>query len=596
MKRFPKKLWNGPTAIGESESRAMELTDLPYMTISSGEFMSRKRGMFREVTKRATEPTLPTTSFRASLWMAWTAPDMIARTLYNADKPDYYEYPVGAQLALDGSVRVVFKPGRPAKVRLGQPAFYRQADWFTEDRTMRVAWVAQGRYVRTALWQDPDRWASSTRQGNEGVGMTGRRREPDRLGIGWYMIGHNIRSSWAFGQSVWVNADKYPAPFYVVAACIVEINQVKYVKALGSSPTAVNSAWNTGGVVGSPDRMGLMDLATGTWTVFNLVYNDDGIAMPFGGAYAFNQSGTVAVMTTAQTFGNANGTFPPEEERRSLFAFTVNVDNAGVATRARLTIGEGSISYTSFPIPDDWSMSADPKAPVGSVREANGEVEETYLGGWLDWVGDQMVVAKLKYVLETARKEEVANWEYSYGPYLNRHAYAKFTSTYQLTVGTNVVATTQSVADRTQLFGAYPTEVSAGTTMAFTPIDLRRGVWWVSRRYTEQETTEPPDGGTVVNSREETAGGDLYIDGTIVHSAADKAAGNVTEIARTAFDADGAVNHFNGDVFVAVYEFGRRASTNHDGRSSELIYIGADGLRVLESSTNCYHGITLDMQ
>lgn len=602
MKRFPKKLLNGPTAIGESQSRAMELTDLPYMTISSGEFMSRKRGMFREVTKRAAA-AVPVTSFRASIWQPWGAPDMIARTLYDADKPDYIQYPTGARIYSDGSVKVRFTPGVPGvKVRRGQGTFSRQADWFTVDRKTRVSWVAQGRHIPDATWHDSNQWFDATRQGGEGAGMTGRRRGPEgNTGIGWYMVGHEVRAEWAFAQSVWVNTRKYTAPFYVVAACIVEIDQVKYVKALGSSTTAVNTAWNRRGIVGSPDRMGLMNLTTSVWTTFNLTYDDDGSALPFGGAYAFNQSGTTAVMTTGEVRPNtggvtANGAFVPPEEARALYAFTVSVNNLGVATRARQLIAQGTTAFTSFPPPANWLQTADPKAPVGSNRVSVVSSEDYYLGGWLDWAGDVMTVAKLRYAVSFQEDQTVANWAPSNDGVLNRSIHRVSTATYELTVGGSTITAPATVTEVSVDANTNVTTTTVdGARLSFTPIDLRRGVYWVGKRTIAQSTSQS-SGVLTVNTYDETASGDLYIDGSSVHTAPIKTVGNVNDIARTVPDADGAVNHFNGDVFVSVYEYGRRAGVNPDGRSSTLIYKGADAPTVLLTSADCYHGITLDMQ
>lgn len=616
MKRFPKKLWNGPTAIGESESRAMELTDLPYMTISSGEFMSRKRGMFREVTKKAAAAA-PMTSFRASIWRPWGAPDTVSRALYSAEKPDYAQYPTGAKLYVDGSVKLRFDPARPGvKVSRNQTGFSCQADWYTADRLTRVSWVSPGRYIPSAIWYDANQWFNSTRQGGEDVGLTGRRRGPEsRTGIGWYMKGHNVRGEWAFDRFVWVGRKKFTVPFYVVAACIVEIDQVKYVKVLGNATTTVESAFARRGIVGSPDRMGLMNLSTGVWATFNLVYADDGSAMPYGGVYAFNQSGTSAVMTTGeatQGYGAsyANGAFVAEADYFSLFAFFVHVDNVGGAARERRSVGQHPQEYENFPLPANWinAPSEGVQSPLPGARAAvSRSTTGMYWGGWFDWVGDTLVSASLKYTVAAYREAVITDgvWRPGYSTYHDDFAQI----TYTLTVGgyssSGVInrstfgsISAVPVGDMSQVLG----ETEQGTSLSFTPIDLRRGAFWVGSRTVDRSAVNAhvSASGSAWASQDtvfdETATGSLYIDGAVAHTAPIKTVGSVADIARTVPDADGAINHATGEVLVSVYEYGRRAGVNHDGRSSTLIYKGAGAPTVLLTSTDCYHGITLDMQ
>lgn len=590
MKYFPKKLWNGPTAIGESESRAMELTDLPYMTISSGEFMSRKRGMFREVTKKAVA-AVPKVKFRASVWEPMT----------NA-------------MALNGSALLkIDKQTGEATVTRNAFAYSLQSDWYGADKR-RVAWTSWGRYDFSAQYDDPP---------DEYVRRSGRTGADTRSG---FMTRFDQPQIWTLDQLVWVGRTMYAAPFYVACACLVKVDGVDYVKALGfASLTAARSST-------VPNKFGMRNMQTGVWTTTNISPQYPPSTFPAPLPLMFNESGTQALHMRRAVGSGAYG------HTKYL------VGNDGSVT----------VSFTPLRTPTNSQTGNDAWPTVGQPAAATTTSQRTDFEMVFDWVGDVVTVLESQYESASSRTRSTTfpvsttDKTYSYAEHYSRTVTIRLDGQ-SLASGTIVGDFYYEGNYRTSTLGAttLSTRSEVGVIPTAFPLDLRRKCLNVVSLQLDAQSG-------AAHAVSATFSASLFVDGAQQRTDASPTwtasqAGLDTPVTSGAGAAgwyDVAVNHETGASLVSRFAFadalpatistlssvspwGQTASPDgeaqlnpgprgqfefglsHEGLTytavhklgaSTLYYSPAAGQPFAPLSSqvidpaHCYHGITLDMQ
>lgn len=216
------KLWDGPSPVGESQTRYMAGLDMPYMTKVGPDFVARKKGQFYEV--NSTQQEMADTSFIR-------AADCMPSTSNQEGIGD-------ASTRSDGSLRITRDRQGNLKVKRSSRAFLPLLDWVSPDEKDVVMWVGPGRYTPYRKVKDlafPSE-SDTTRFWSDATYLPGIQFGPGLKGL-------FTRDAYPFRRAVWVNGIKQDVNRMVVGAAIYKEpvgggNFARYLKVvlLGVSP------------------------------------------------------------------------------------------------------------------------------------------------------------------------------------------------------------------------------------------------------------------------------------------------------------------------------------------------------------------------
>ena len=214
------KRWGDHSPVGESQFRPMEVTGLPYATISSPEFMARKQGEFRHLYTPEEEEE-EKSFFRVCEYSTVTP---TYRGLPAGPHTPHSSHYVEGSVVPDGSLTITAPakpqdPPRPLKVRRTDQRYYRTTGWISANKKYVVTWPSS----RERGYHSPSVW--TPKSGNLPAGYSG---EPDAP-VGtytayYYYLRGSIRSvtvgfltyAASAPPCVWVNGSRIDIPWHRV--------------------------------------------------------------------------------------------------------------------------------------------------------------------------------------------------------------------------------------------------------------------------------------------------------------------------------------------------------------------------------------------